>query len=244
MNWITLLHRYGLLALLMWSCSALYGQKTVSVDQLKCEQQAAPLGIDTPTPRFSWQLRSAARDVHQTAYQILVADSPEALGRSDGNMWDSRKVLSSASLLIPYAGKTLEAGKTYYWSVRVWDASRRFSAWSCPAQFTMGLLSEADWSGARWIALESDVDSLIVTDGMARHLPKIGDYKLPQLRKSFSLSKPIDRALAFVCGLGQFELYINGTKSGDHFLDPAWTKFDKNVQYVTFDITPQVVQGD
>jgi hypothetical protein len=48
----------------------------------------------------------------------------------------------------------------------------------------------------------------------------------------------------FICGLGQFELSMNGKKIGDHFLDPAWTKFDKEAMYVTFDVTDNITSGD
>ena len=41
---------------------------------------------------------------------------------------------------------------------------------------------------------------------------------LPLLRKSFTVNKTIKQATAFVCGLGHFEMSINGKKVGDHFL--------------------------
>lgn len=49
--------------------------------------------------------------------------------------------------------------------------------------------------------------------------------------------------MAYICGLGQFEMFLNGEKVGDHFLDPAWTKFDKEAQYVAFDITGELRDG-
>lgn len=68
-------------------------------------------------------------------------------------------------------------------------------------------------------------------------------YKLPQLRREFTATKPVKRAMAYICGLGQFEMFLNGEKVGDHFLDPAWTKFDKEAQYVAFDITGELRDG-
>lgn len=57
------------------------------------------------------------------------------------------------------------------------------------------------------------------------------------LRKSFEISnKEIVRATAYISGLGYYELYINGTKIGDHVLDPVLTDYDKRVPYVTYDI--------
>ena len=62
-------------------------------------------------------------------------------------------------------------------------------------------------------------------------------------RKQFSVSKEVSRAEAKVCGLGQFVLWLNGQKVGDHELDPGWTNYRKLIQYVTFDVTGYLRQG-
>ncbi len=51
-------------------------------------------------------------------------------------------------------------------------------------------------------------------------------------------------AVAEVCGLGQFNFYINGQKVGDHVLDPGWTDYNKLVQFVTFDVTSLLREGE
>ena len=63
------------------------------------------------------------------------------------------------------------------------------------------------------------------------------------LRKEFELSKPVKRAMAYVSGLGLFELHLNGSKVGDHVLSPNLTDYEKRVQYVTFDVTKQLAEG-
>lgn len=94
---------------------------THSVYNLRCEQEENPLGIETGQPCFSWQIQAQQRNFEQSAWQILVADSPEKLQAGNGNIWDSGKTLSSASILVPFKGKELKAGQTYYWKVRSWD---------------------------------------------------------------------------------------------------------------------------
>jgi len=37
---------------------------------------------------------------------------------------------------------------------------------------------------------------------------------------------------------------MNGKKVGDHELDPGWTNYRKLIQYVTFDVTDYLVQGE
>ncbi|MHB8972279.1 MAG: family 78 glycoside hydrolase catalytic domain [Pirellulaceae bacterium] len=64
------------------------------------------------------------------------------------------------------------------------------------------------------------------------------------LRKEFTVTRPVARAMVYVSGLGLSELYLNSDKVGDHVLSPALTDYSKRVHYVTFDVTPQIRQGD
>ena len=157
---------------------------THSVYNLRCEQEENPLGIETGQPCFSWQIQAQQRNFEQSAWQILVADSPEKLQAGNGNIWDSGKTLSSASILVPFKGKELKAGQTYYWKVRSWDKEDSPSRWSCIHTFGMGLLSEKDWSNAKWIALEKDRKDEIVTIGLPQEAWKPLLNMLPVLRGS------------------------------------------------------------
>lgn len=71
------------------------------------------------------------------------------------------------------------------------------------------------------------------------------DHRLParMLRKEFSAPKDLRRATAYVCGLGLFELYVNNDRISDHVLQPALTDYDKQAQYVTFDVTDRMRKG-
>ncbi len=62
-------------------------------------------------------------------------------------------------------------------------------------------------------------------------------------RKELWIDKKITKAVAYVCGLGQFHFYLNGEKVGNHELDPGWTNYDKLVQYVAFDVKEQLRRG-
>lgn len=63
-------------------------------------------------------------------------------------------------------------------------------------------------------------------------------------RKTFFLNALPEKAVAKVCGLGQFQLYVNGRKVGDHVLDPAWTDYRKSVNVVSFDLAGLLRQGE
>ncbi len=117
---------------------------------LRCEYFENPLGIDERSPRLSWTFHSPIRGDVQTAYRILVASSPEVLGKDTGDLWDSGVVKSSAMNHIEYAGAALTSRRECHWKVLVWNADGREGAWSESAKWEMGLLEASDWT-AKWI---------------------------------------------------------------------------------------------
>ncbi|PWR14619.1 hypothetical protein DKT69_15250 [Micromonospora sicca] len=123
----------------------------LSVGALTVDSLADPLGIEDPTPSLSWQLSATRRDAVQTAYQTLVASSPQRLAAGDGDVWDSGKVASNRSVGVRYEGRPLHSRQRAYWGVRAWDAEDRPSPWSGIGSWETGLLQPTDWS-AHWIA--------------------------------------------------------------------------------------------
>ena len=70
-----------------------------------------------------------------------------------------------------------------------------------------------------------------------------GKLRMPIFRKDFSINKEIQRALVHICGLGQYELSLNGYKVGDSVIDPGWTDYKDTCLYSTYDITDQLIHG-
>ncbi len=218
-------------------------EKGLKVIQLKCEYKDSPLGIQTSSPHLSWQLSSELKGVEQTAYRVLVSDNLKSLRAGDGNIWTSDKIYSDSSIQIEYKGRPLKPAKTYYWKVQVWD-NKKDSAWSETSYWQTGLFTQSDWKEAQWIAYNRLPDSNKALPGQPYNKHKQWNDTLPLLRKIFSIPKNIKRATAFISGLGQFELYLNGEKVGDHFMDPGWTQYEKEALYVTFDITDELNKGE
>lgn len=208
-----------LLAFLGWALgSALGADGPLPPQNLRCEYLSNALGIDVRQPRFAWVLDHTARGQRQTAYQILVATQPGLLDQDKGDQWDSGKVVSEDSTQVVYSGKPLASGAAYYWKVRSWDKDGKASPYSRVAQFEMALLSAEEWKG-QWI-------------GGAN-----------QLRTEFQLAEAVARARVYICGLGYYELRVNGAKVGSNVLDPGWTTYDKRVLYTTYDVTPLLQRG-
>ena len=196
-----------LLALPLWLKAA-----DVSVTGLRTEQMVDPMGLDTAVPRMSWRLESSQRNVMQTAYRILVASSPELLAQDKGDLWDSGKVESDASVWIPYEGKRLKSNQRVYWKVRSYT-NRGETEWSEPARWGMGPLGEIHWGG-RWIGW----DAAFAWDREDSHSRLSSRY----LRTEFKTqAKEIKYATLHLCGLGMYELFINGQRIGDQVLAPA-----------------------
>lgn len=117
---------------------------------LRCEFRSDPLGIDAAKPNLGWVLGTGTRGARQTAYHILAASSGNLLAKDRGDLWDSGKVDSAESVHVPYAGTPLASSQQVFWKVRSWDQEGTPSAWSRPAQWTMGLLGAEAWK-VSWI---------------------------------------------------------------------------------------------
>ncbi len=209
---------------------------TMKVNNLRCEYRKEPLGIDSVHPRFSWIIQSAvnAKDQYQTAYRIIVASSSSILAKNRGDLWDSGVVRSSKQNNIAYSGSALKSGQQCYWKVCIWP-DEGDAEWSKPAMFEIGLLHPSDWVG-KWI---SNGKKLPETDA-----DFYKDDPAPMFRKKFALPKPIKKARLYITGLGYYEASINGSRIGDHVLDPGWTRFEKRTLYCTYDVTNNLQKGE
>lgn len=221
--------RLCILSLLAFSASAAAAAQAEppAPTRLRCEYRANPLGIDAAPPRLSWILDVEQRGLRQSAYQIVVASTPEHLAADTGDLWDSGKVVSEETVNVAYAGAPLASGQRCYWKARFWDKNDQASLWSEPAQWSMGLLVPADWQG-KYIGADPGAESA----------------ECPRLRTTFELKDRPGSAFAYINALGYYELYVNGQKVDDYVLSPAVSQFDRRSLYITHDIAPHLRPGD
>src|SRR4051812_12388778 len=116
---------------------------------LEANANAAPLGIDDPTPTLSWRLASSDRGVLQSKYQVVVATAAAKAVAGTGDVWDSGQVASDRNSAV-YAGPALASRTRYYWSVRSWTGPVA-SDWAPAGWFETAYLSPSEWKGT-WIA--------------------------------------------------------------------------------------------
>jgi alpha-L-rhamnosidase len=91
-----------------------------------------------------------------------------------------------------------------------------------------------DWGGAQWI---SAAVSSVTDDGFV--VVERGDvgYQSMRLRRELGVRAGLRRATIRVCGLGHYELTIDGRKVGEDLFTPGWTNYRKTCLYDNYDVT-------
>ncbi len=220
----------------------------IALEQLTVDAKENPSAIESEQPLFSWIVNAQGYNKSQSAYHILVASSEEILNEDGADLWNLDKVNSEQSTFVKYQGKAIEAMKNYYWKVKIWDENNVASNWSEVQTFQTGLMTSENWGNSKWITLNKDTRT---SEHRFRDY-KIGRMEKPEpvdgfaasyFRNEVAIDKTIKNAQAYICGLGYYELYLNGEKVGDHVLDPAPSNYDKQAYYVNYDITEQLKAG-
>ncbi|MBD3592648.1 glycoside hydrolase family 78 protein [Bacteroides sp. GM023] len=254
------LRKYYFLMLLCLPCFV--QAKNITVTRLTCEMQEGLVVVEG-TPRLGWVMESPENGTRQSAYEIDIQEA--FTGRS---IWNSGKVNSSQSQLVPIEGTNIRPDNSYnyIWRVRVWDETGNPSEWSSEAKFRSApqTLSEGKWIGAitrqnahlpegrkfhggelkkpevkaAWEA----VDTLAKKSICLRRTFQLDDIK--KEKSNHKSGKKIVEATAYVCGLGFYEFSLNGKKVGNSEFAPLWSDYDKSVYYNTYDVTKQLRQGE
>ncbi|KAH7359690.1 bacterial alpha-L-rhamnosidase-domain-containing protein [Pyrenochaeta sp. MPI-SDFR-AT-0127] len=208
------------------------------------------LGIDTDTIRLFWNLQSEREDSQQTAYRVQVSTS-----RAFADLlWDSGKVDGDRQRNVTCApeGGFLSAS-FHYWQVTVWDQDGSATTSAINEFFTAyprasGLLPPYSMNQT-YMPHTSLIFRTWFEDEPNRWKGVwIGDSgdKPIYVRKAFHLDRKPKRAIVFASGLGHFNFVCNGDPSAanGHVLDPGWTNYHRTVQFVAYDISDILKQGD
>lgn len=198
---------------------------------LKCEQRINPIGT-SETPCFSWVCdNTEEKQKYQDSYRIVVTEE------NGETVWDSGTVRSDRSAFIKYGGKALKSHTKYCWCAEIGVEGSVYK--SDNASFVTGLYS-GDWF-AKWIGCEKSLNA-------------------PVFRKEFYVDTDFKSAYAYICGLGYFELIINGKKVGSDYFVPNQTDYDdveytnltygfsgnteKRVKYLAYDVFGYLKKGN
>lgn len=195
----------------------------LTVFDVRCEYRKNPIGIDVLEPRISWKIKADNRNVRQATYQLQVAND-EAF---EDIVWDSGEVVSDENIHIVLRDLQPKSKTRYFVRVRIADQYGNQSAWSETTYFEMGLLEPTEWQ-ADWISAPLSLDK----------------KASPQFRHSFTLKNNVKKARIYATALGLYELYLNGERVGEDYFTPGWTSYETRLQYQTYDVTNQLVNGE
>ncbi|MCM1522385.1 MAG: family 78 glycoside hydrolase catalytic domain [Muribaculaceae bacterium] len=202
------------------------------ISHLRVENLDSPLAVETPSPRFSWRITSDKPDLAQKSYRVRVASSPALLEAGTPDLWDSGDIESPSTLWIEYAGKPLKPMQRLFWDVIALTSDGTTHKSTSHARFGTGICGESHWQG-RWIGLETPRPADLRHD---THPVLPARY----LRNEFDLGKkPVKYATAYITGLGNYRLFVNGQEVGSSdVLKPVPSDYRKTIYYNAYDITP------
>ena len=206
----------------------------IRAERLRVEYLVDPAAVQEREPRLSWIVVASGegkRNLRQRAYRIVVASSPEALAKDDGDLWDTGRVESSDAIAIPYAGQALASRQRCWWKVMLYDADGNASEWSKPATWAMGLLDAADWQ-AKWIGFDAPRDGTGAAsfDGAtwiwhAADIPGKAPKETRHFAKTFEIQGAVAKASLLITADDQFTVSVNGTVAGKSDGNPdAWRR--------------------
>ena len=178
-----------------------------------------PLGVELgSTPRFSWVIETEEDTTGALACRIQIAlDEQFTI-----SVWDSgfREDMDSISCPVPLI--SWRSRTRYYWRLALKQGGRETG--SGIAWFETAKLGEP-WT-AQWIG------------------PDFNPAWHPVIFNTFLIKKKLCAGRIYICGLGLYELSINGVKAGNEQLSPGLCAYDKWLPYQTYDVTDLIRTGE
>ncbi|HSA53539.1 MAG TPA: family 78 glycoside hydrolase catalytic domain [Yinghuangia sp.] len=182
--------------------------------RLRVEHVDDTLGLDASAPRLSWWLPEGS--ARQTAYRLNTGQ------------WDSGRVESDRSVLVPYEGPEAVPGRPVVCRVKVWTDLGE-SDWSEPCSWEPAI-GARDWAAA-WIEPAEDEPRTA------------GERPAYLLRRAFHLDELPTQARLYATAHGLYEVFLNGVRIGDHELAPGFTAYWSRLHVQTYDVTDLLRPG-
>ena len=195
---------------------------------LRVDSRTNPLGIDAPTPTLSWRSDDTARNWVQAAYRIEVASNPVLLRADKPDVWDSGRVASNESVVIPYGGPAMQATRRYFWRVRTWDKTGKEELSTEAAWWEMGLIAGDSWK-AKWIGHTDPAEDEALRQVRWLWLPGADARNVPSrqpadFRYVLHLDAMPAAAVLHCLSGGDFATEVNGRPTGSK---QDWSAFDR-----------------
>jgi len=189
------------------------------ISKLRTNHVVNPLGFEFDRLSLSWVTDSGeSPSVFQTAARVEIS----ADFGFEIILFDSGKNQEIVNLSYT-PDIQLKPRTRYFWRVTVWgDAGDEVS--SDIAWFETAKMDEP-WQ-AKWIT------------------PNLDKEIHPLIRKNFTLPESFESARAYICGVGLYDVKINGKRVGDEYFAPGYNAYDFWLQYQTYDVTDLLNSGE
>ena len=123
------------------------------------------------------------------------------------------------------------------------DAYVSDESWKISDTLVDGWYGEA-FDDSDWSAPTQSVSFGSDPWGTGISLEQAGSRAAVTLRREFTVGKTVESAYAYICGLGFFDLTINGERPDDTLLNPCNTQYDQTALYRVFDVTELLASGE
>lgn len=153
---------------------------------------------------FSWGAINSEENAYQTAFRIVVSSFGEC-------MWDSGNVISEDQS-VRYKGIGLKSGAIHEWTLELTD---NFGNVSRKEKGCFKTVCFEEWKG-EWIKS-----------------PLERAHEAQYFVSDFILEDMPERAVLHYCGIGLSKAYVNGEALSRDRLQPAFTNYAKECEYVT-----------
>lgn len=184
------------------------------VKKLRVNHVERPLGFYMEKISLSWVMEAQGEETFAKTARVRVFQNKNTVYDS-GNRADVDCRDFPVDL-------ELRPRTRYWWSVEITDDNGNTA--KAKSWFETGKMNEP-WLG-QWIT------------------PVFDEKKeIPVMEKTFLAENDFDTARLYICGLGLYEVYINGEKAGTEYLAPGYHSYDLHLQAQTIDVTEHIHKG-
>ncbi|KAF4964316.1 hypothetical protein FSARC_7761 [Fusarium sarcochroum] len=211
------------------------------------------IGIDVDEFRVFWKLNVVDEHTTQEAHRVVISSNSNVNGRIQRDIcFDSGRVESREQrniLCNPKDG--FKSTTLHTWTVTIWDQDEKKATSSInefytsyprsskllpPYSMNQTYMPHTSLIFRTWFEDEANRWKAVwIGDG--------GDKPI-YIRKPMTFRRKPSRVFILASGLGHFSLAVNGKSASAHVLDPGWTNYHRTVQFVGYDVTDHISDGE
>ncbi|MBW9111974.1 family 78 glycoside hydrolase catalytic domain [Microbacterium trichothecenolyticum] len=183
---------------------------------LRSQHDPRLLGVPGGDVRLRWMVESADATAAQLGFQTR--------SRRPGADWTVAEPLEGSEAIdLPAADGPLAVRDSREYAVRI-ATPHGWTEWSDPVRVDAGVPGDA-------------LEALVID------VPSRTGGPVPTLRREFELDAVPERGLLRISALGVYDVWLNGIRATDGFLNPGWNAYQRRILLDTVDVTTLLQAG-